>query len=62
MNKVVVLDKFGHVKEFQTTVVPRIGDQVDIGYTPYPEVTAVLWYPTDEDFVDENTLAIVTVG
>ena len=62
-NKVLIIDGMGNVKTIEnTTVVPRVGDHIDMGYTPAPVVKTVLWYPEDEDFVDVNVLAVVTVG
>lgn len=51
--------------------VPRIGDKIDIFYHPFPVVTSVLLYPSDEtlsslasqQFTDlREIVAVVTVS
>jgi hypothetical protein len=49
----LILDKFGNKKEIINPMfVPRIGDRVDFGYDPKPEVVAVWWN------FDENQVVI----
>ena len=59
--KIIILDNKGNVRTIEGDAVPRVGDQVDMGYIPAPTVTDVLWYPEDEDFIDMGTIAAVTV-
>ena len=62
--KVIIIDGLGNVKEVDASngFVPRVGDRVDMGYTPAPTVLNVLLYPPECDFVDKDTLAVATVG
>jgi len=45
MIKVAILDTaFNRVKHITTCHVPRIGENVDMGYDPMPVVKGVVWH------------------
>jgi len=53
------------IKE-NTSILPRVGDSVDLYYNPYPKVSAVLLHPTSDTLgklglVNISIDAIVTI-
>jgi hypothetical protein len=65
--KILIIDQFGGNKTIDTEIIPRIGDKVDMFYTPAPTVTCVLLYPSKNTLKSiglhgEDITAIVTVA
>ena len=46
--KVLILNRMGNAVQKDTDILPRIGDQIDMGYLPHPRVSAVLLWPSKE--------------
>lgn len=46
--KILFVNEFGQSELKETEILPRIGDNVDMFYKPYPKVTSVLLYPNED--------------
>lgn len=40
------------------TVIPRIGDKIDMGFAPLPKVTDVVW--TFDDNMENQSIYVIT--
>jgi hypothetical protein len=66
MIKLLIVNQFGNGVIKKSNVMPRIGDQVDLFYKPYPKVTNILLWPGDDlkkqlSFEDIDIDAIISV-
>ena len=48
--KLFIMSNFGHGIMVESSILPRIGDSVDLFYTPLPKVKEVILYPTEKTF------------
>ena len=51
----IIINHFGGMEIIEGEALPRVGDRIDLFFTPSPTVSMVLWYP------NENTLARLPV-
>ena len=45
---IAIVSKFGIVLKNKTDILPRVGDSVDLFYSPNPKVNSVLLFPRIE--------------
>ena len=60
---IIIVSRFGHSEVKDTSILPRIGDTVDLFYNPMPKVTAVCLFPSSETLagVVGHVDALITV-
>jgi hypothetical protein len=63
--KLLIVNQLGNHAIVDSNVIPRVGDRVDLFYTPYPMVTSVLLWPKESTLKAMNISvaieAIITV-
>lgn len=66
--RLLILSGNGNSGIIESNFVPRIGDKVDMFYKPFPTVTHVLCWPSDDllasrgTYVSSDIDAIITVN
>lgn len=45
--KILIINQYGNSATKTTSLLPRVGDKVDLFYQPFPTVTQVLLWPSD---------------
>ena len=64
--KILVINQIGTNRVINSNFVPRIGDSVDLFYSPLPRVTCVVAWPNDvrlrEVGIEEKIDVIIIVG
>ena len=46
--KLLMISKYGQAEVKESDILPRVGDQVDMFYSPLPSVDQVVLWPSDE--------------
>ena len=59
----LIVSAHGHTEVKNTSILPRVGDQVDLFYKPMPKVTGVCLFPSPETLggVAAHVDALITV-
>ena len=65
--KLLVISEYGQSKVVTSDILPRIGDSVDLFYSPLPKVSVVVLWPSEDklEALDDNLTdidAIITVS
>ena len=50
--RIFIVERFGKNQIIDTEILPRIGDQIDVFYRPFPTVKTVLLFPKLETIKD----------
>lgn len=63
---ILIINGFGQCKTRDSDFIPRVGDKIDMFYKPFPVVTSVTHWPSDETLKDtqytsSEIQAIITV-
>ena len=56
--KILIMSEFGDAVVKQVSFVPRVGDNIDVFYTPYPTVIAVLCFPSKKTIEKFNNASL----
>lgn len=54
--KIAIICMYGNYRIIETQILPRVGDRIDMFYTPRPVVNSVLLYPSNKsmDMIEKN--------
>lgn len=59
--KIAILDSLQKSYEVESHHVPRIGDRIDLGYSPAPQVNDVVWWPKQKEIIGKGIEVLLVV-